>query len=408
MTDVSPEPSPQVQRDPALPVEPASESTPERPDESQGILVAQRPPAPSELDVKIGRLRELLDERKLEGLLLRRAANFAWATCGATASVDVADTFGQASLLVTRTAQYVITDNIEARRLHEEEHLSDQGWEFHIVPWHEQDGSIPELVGGMAIGSDSGVAATTDLQREIAGLRCTLLPEEIRRFRAICRLAAEAIDGAILSIHPGLTENFIAGLLAREALSRGLEPIVHLVGTDERAMQYRHALPTEKRLQKYAMLVLCARKQGLVASLTRAVYFGRLPDDLRKKEGAVAHVDAHFIAATRPGRRLSQIFHEGMQAYQYYGYPGEWKNHHQGGLAGYLPREIVATLDTEQEVAVGQVYAWNPSIEGTKSEDSILVREQDNEVLTTIPRWPVIRVNLRGQTIDRPRILEIA
>jgi hypothetical protein len=81
--------------------------------------------------------------------------------------------------------------------------------------------------------------------------------------------------------------------------------------------------------------------------------------------------------------------------------------HHQGGLAGYAPREIVATPEAVDEVAVGQVYAWNPSIAGTKSEDTILVGEQENEVLTSIPAWPVTRVMVNDRTIRRPAILEV-
>ena len=52
-------------------------------------------------------------------LLLRREASFAWATCGATSHVNLADSHGTASLLFTPKARYVITNNIEAARLQE-------------------------------------------------------------------------------------------------------------------------------------------------------------------------------------------------------------------------------------------------------------------------------------------------
>ena len=58
-------------------------------------------------------------------------------------------------------------------------------------------------------------------------------------------------------------------------------------------------------------------------------------------------------------------------------------------------------------VSAGQVYAWNPSITGTKSEDTILVGEKENEVLTSIDGWPTISVTVDGQTFERPAILEI-
>ena len=361
----------------------------------------------SELMVKLERIQNVLDGQGLNALLLRREADFAWATCGAASHVNLADAYGAASVLITPRGRYIITNNIEAARLQEEEHLTDQGWEFRSEPWYEADGAVDELTQGMQLAADFAYPGARNIQEEMARLRAALVPEEAERFRLLCRSCAEAVDSAILSIRPGLTEYQIAGMLAREAWSRGVEPIVNLVGTDERISRFRHPLPTEKRLEKYVMLVLCGRKGGLVASITRLAYFGTLPDELRVKSRAVAQVDAHFIAATRPGTRLCDIFREAMDCYNLYGFPGEWQLHHQGGLAGYEPREIIATPDLECEVSVGQVYAWNPSITGTKSEDTILVGETQNEILTAIPRWPAIKVNLRGQSIERPLSLEI-
>jgi antitoxin VapB len=137
------------------------------------------------------------------------------------------------------------------------------------------------------------------------------------------------------------------------------------------------------------------------------VHFGRLPDDLRRKADAVARLDAAFIAATRPGVKLKEIFIAGIGAYARAGYPDEWTLHHQGGVAGYEPREFFATPTATFEVASRQVYAWNPSITGAKSEDSILVNEAGFEVLTRIDGWPMLVINQDGKTIERPAILEL-
>jgi antitoxin VapB len=53
-----------------------------------------------------------------------------------------------------------------------------------------------------------------------------------------------------------------------------------------------------------------------------------------------------------------------------------------------------------------QAYAWNPSITGTKSEDTMLVGDDGNEVITAMPGWPTIELKLDGKTIQRPAILE--
>jgi Xaa-Pro aminopeptidase len=160
-------------------------------------------------------------------------------------------------------------------------------------------------------------------------------------------------------------------------------------------------------LDRYTMLILCGRKWGLVCSITRLIYFGRLPDELRAKAEAVAHVDARFITSTRPGRELRDVFHQAAQVYREQGFADEWQLHHQGGPAGYEPREFIVTPTTTDIVSVGQVFAWNPSITGVKSEDTILVGADKNEVLTSIFDWPTVKVQLDGQEIERPAILEL-
>ena len=93
--------------------------------------------------------------------------------------------------------------------------------------------------------------------------------------------------------------------------------------------------------------------------------------------------------------------------YRETGFADEWQLHHQGGPAGYEPREFVGTPTVTDPVTVGQAYAWNPSITGAKSEDTFLVGPNGNEVITTIPGWPMLSIDIDGQTIPRPAILEI-
>ncbi len=361
----------------------------------------------SESAVKTRRLQSLLERHQVDAVLLRQAANFAWLTGGAASYVNTAATNGAASLLITPFGRYVITDNIEATRLKREEQLEDQGWEFRTAPWFEADEAVFELTRSCHLGADHAYPGAVDLSAEFPRLRVQLTPEEGQRFRQLGRLCADAMDEAIRSLHTGMTEYEIAGALADSVERRGVLPTVNLIATDERIFRFRHPLPTGKRLERYAMLILCGRMQGLVCSLTRLVHFGRLPDDLRRKAEAVARIDAGYIAATRPGRRLSDIFEEGTQAYRRQGFADEWRLHHQGGPAGYEPREFIVTPTTDDAVSLGQAYAWNPSITGVKSEDTILVGAAGNEVLTSIPGWPTVKVDFPGSAIDRPAIMEV-
>jgi len=359
-----------------------------------------------EFEIKHERIKTLLDEQGLDALLLQRVSSFAWATCGAASYVNTASTVGEASLLITPAERYLITNNIEATRLEHEEKLKEQGWEFRIAPWHEKNDEIKRLTDGYKVGADLP-PFSADLSAELARMRSHLTDEEGERFRTLGCLCAEAMNAAAHSLHRGETEYEIAGHLAAESEKRGVQVVVNFIATDERIFKYRHPLPTEKTLDRYAMLVLCGRKYGLVCSITRFVHFGSLPDEIQKKAEAVARVDAAMLSATRPGKTLGEIFQTAVDTYAEVGYPDEWQLHHQGGSAGYEPREVVASPGATDLVHAGQVYAWNPSITGTKSEDTVIVNEGDNEVLTTIEGWPMLGIEVNGREVKRPAILEI-
>jgi Xaa-Pro aminopeptidase len=360
----------------------------------------------SELENKLLRIRAVLNENALDALLLRRADNFAWATCGAASHINLASTLGAASLLITPTARYLITDNIEAPRMEQEEGLQAQGWGFRVSQWHADNDALPGLIKDLKVGADFSLPGTMDLSTQIASLRACLTPEEGDRFRELGRCCASAMNVAARAIRPGMTELEIAAGLASQAWCRGIEPTVNLIATDERIFRFRHPLPTGRKMDRYAMLVLCGRRWGLVCSITRLVHFGPLPEELRRKAEAVARIDAEMIAATRPHRTIRDVLRKAQDTYAAVGFSDEWRLHHQGGLAGYAPREVIATPSSTQPILLGQVYAWNPSISGVKSEDTILVGEQNNEIITEMQDWPTIQVQADNQTVQRPAILE--
>ncbi len=360
-----------------------------------------------ELNSKISKVEQLLADHDLDVLLVQRVTNFAWLTCGGASFVNTADDSGVASLLITPHSRYLITNNIEAPRFQREERLEEQGWDFEVTHWYQTRDVVDELIKGLSLGTDGLHPHGEDLNNEIIHLRANLLPAEQDRFRGLCGGCAQAMKAAIDSIQPGMTEYDISAILAQETHRREILPIVNLIATDQRIYSFRHPLPTAKKLDRYAMLVLCGRKNGLVASITRLVHFGPLPDEILRKSEAVAAIDATFFAATRPGQSLASIFKRAQAKYAEVGFPDEWQLHHQGGPAGYAPREAIATITSDWIVREGQAFAWNPSITGIKSEDTILVNKDGNENMTEINGWPEITVEVDRQIISRPAILEV-
>jgi antitoxin VapB len=360
----------------------------------------------SELQTKLERIRSLLDAYQMDALWLRLASSFAWATGGKSAYINTASSNGLASLLITRDRRYVITNNIEKPRIGQEEGLEAEGWEFLAPEWHTGADPLPDLIGGLKVAADGCAPGMLDVSGPMARLRANLLPAEIERFRSLGRLCGDAMNSAARAVKPGMSEHEIAALLAFEAENRGVQAIVNLIATDERIFRYRHPLPTDKKLDRYAMVVMCGRKWGLVCSVTRLVHFGPLPSELQRKQAALAVVDATYMAGTRPNTKLGDIVAQAQATYALGGFADEWRLHHQGGPVGYEAREYLGTPGSEDEVREGQVYAWNPSITGTKMEDTVLVGAEGNVVLTAIPGWPTIPVEIGGQVYERPAILE--
>jgi len=355
-----------------------------------------------EFQIKLSTMRLLLDKHGVDGLLLRRVSSFAWATCGAASYVNTATTEGAASLQVTRDHCYLATNNIEAPRLEQESGLAGQCWEFRISHWTSPMTELNKLTAGLNLIADVPFGGAKEVSPEVSRLRANLTPAEGERFRLLGQLCAQSMDSAARAVHPQMTEYEIAALLGAETQQRCVQPIVNLIATDERIYKYRHPLPTEKKLEKCALLVLSGRRWGLVCSISRLVHFGPIPAVVQKRILATARVNAALIANTRPFRSLHDVFQVGQREYEATGFADEWRFHHQGGAVGYEPREFLGLPGSTDLVSVGQAYAWNPTIAGAKIEDTILVGPQGNEILTTMPNWPVISIKIPEQGIEIP------
>ncbi len=358
-----------------------------------------------EYAIKRERLQRLMAERGVDAILLARAANIAWLSGGKRAYIDTSSEQGVAQLLVTGDGRYVLTNNIEAERLRGEEGFSD--WEILADSWYAPGGHLQRLTQGLRLGADGPGPDNVDLSADLIALRAPLTAPEIARYRSLGHDAGAALAAVARRIRPGMTEYAIAGQMAAAAYEIGAVPIVALVACDERLMTIRHPLPTGARLERTAMLVLCARRDGLIANLTRLIHVGPVSEDMQRRVRAVAAIDARAIQATRPGARVSDIFATIQRAYADAGFANEWQHHHQGGACSYNSRDYFATPDSSDVVQAPQAFAWNPSVPGAKSEDTVLITADGYEVLTPSPNWPMIAVDVDGRRVERPGVLEL-
>jgi Xaa-Pro dipeptidase len=361
-----------------------------------------------EIKEKERRVREFLKSKGLKGLILKRQANFSWMTCGGLNLVGIATEMGAISLLITDNSKFVISNNIEAPRMIEEEGLEKQGFVIKTFPWFEdQEVSIvKELIGEGPLGSDIPFPNAQMLAEDVARLRYSLTPEEQKRYRWLGKRVSIALEKTMMKTKKGEKESAVVGRLCKELWKDRIDPITLMSAADDRISNFRHPIPTEKRIEKYLMVSVNARKWGLIVSLTRFVHFGKLPEELRRKYEANVFIDCTMMAHTRPGIPAKGVLQKGIDAYQEKGYPEEWKLHHQGGSIGYTGRDYRVHFKSPDIIQENQAFTWNPSITGTKSEDTILATSKGPEMITHPILYPTLSLSIAGISFLRPAILE--
>ena len=377
----------------------------------------------SELETKVARVRAFCAANGLAGALLRRRASFAWLTCGGNSTVERSVEGGVADLLVTSERLFVVASEIERYRIVEEElgravgegagALSgglDHGCAFELVtyPWGDrsQAEALEGLRAGRRMAADCAVEGFEERAADLAALRFVLTPEERERVRRSAQETARHLEAVCRALEPGMTEYEAAARVMAGCVAAGGDAPVALVAFDGRIHAYRHPAPTGRRLERRALLGLCAERGGLITSVSRVVSFGAPDADLARRHAACMRVNAAFLAATVPGALGSEVFARGVEAYAATGYPDEWRKHHQGGPLGYACRDWIADRSCRQAVNEHQLFSWNPTIAGTKVEDTVLVTAGGGlENLTDTPSWPRVAVAVEGKTFRCPDLL---
>ena len=346
---------------------------------------------------KRARIKALLEARGLDAVVLRKGANVAW-IIGGRAHIPTTLELSCMDVIVYRDRIVVVTNKIEAPRLQAEELSGDE--ELVIVNWFE--GRDAQLPTGPTIGIDGPDPDRVNLASEIETLRRNLNQEEVSRLRAISNDASEALNQAMNVIEPTDSEVDVAGEIAEQLWQRNLEPVVLLVAGEERIRKYRHPLPTNSEIGGLVMGVICARRKGLIASISRIVKFGDISSEITDNYDRLLKVEAAFLKETKPGKTFAEVFKAGEREYAIQGFAkDEWTKHHQGGPTGYLPRDYPVHEKTVQLINENNAIAWNPSAEGLKVEDTLITTANGIEILTLGSGWPTVEVDGRL----RPAIL---
>jgi antitoxin VapB len=369
-----------------------------------------------EITAKTARVVEMLLQNNLGGVLISSQPNFSWLTAGSSNGIDMSREAGAGALLVRDDGKrFVLANRIEMPRLVDEE-LADEGFEPVEFSWEAEKASpgflatqaLGLLSKGATLGSDVDAGpAALPVEASLARCRFQLTTAELERFRMLASEAAQAVGKLARTLTPGETEREVARRLADVLAVHNIRAVVNLVAADERIQKYRHPVPTDRRWEKVLMMVVCARRGGMIASFTRIVCSGAIPDELQRHTLAAARVNAQLLAATRPGVSGADLFKLAADTYANEGFAGEEHLHHQGGATGYRTRDWLAYPACTERVQTNQLFAWNPSVTGTKVEETCISSADGAEVLTTTPAWPQLPFVVEGREYFSPNVLSL-
>lgn len=362
-----------------------------------------------EFEIKKQRLTEYMCKNNIEAILLAKNSNYYWLMCGSRNKLVDYSELGASSLLFYNNRLFLITNNIEINRMIEEETNNFAFIEPIFYNWYENDGfekNIKKIVNLKKVFQDYPLLKSANLLgKDFDKLKYCLTSGEKERYIILGKKTAECMTDTIDCIQQKMSEFEVQALLSQKLITHGFMPWIILIASDQRIFKYRHPIPTAKRIDKYVMVAVGALKGGLIACCTRFLHFGEPDNHILKARDIISKIDSEMILSSRPGVKYSEIFQREVNNFNSYGLKDEWQNHHQGGPLGYEGRYFLVNYKTDSIIEENNAIAWNPSMYGYKSEDTIVVEKDENKIITYDKRWPMIKVDTEFGSIERPDIL---
>lgn len=361
-----------------------------------------------EIEIKHDRIRNLFYEKKIKGLLLAKQSNFQWLTGGKENNICNNEDVSLVYLLITKDKRYLVASNSDALRVMEEE-LARLGFELMIYNWFNQNvfNAVEKVVSLKDVGGDFMDSKIINLDREIVMLRMDMTDFEIERFKNLCKEYSNLLTDFCVNLKPGISEKKIAANLNYECSKKGIRTPVLMVGSDERVFKYRHPTATDKLVDKYILIAAVVEREGIHLNISRSVYFGKAPDELKLKQNLVNFIISNYYSYSKPGISLGELLEAGGKAYSAIGFGGEWENHTQGCISGYRPAEFLCLSGSKIKIKNNFILGWNPTIRGVKAEDSTLIYNGEAIQFSIDKRWPYEEVEVEGNKYLRPDILEL-
>lgn len=362
--------------------------------------LADDPRVRAAAEVKVQKLRDWMEARHLEAVLLSRRDNFAWLTVGGDNHVLKPTEVGVGHLLITPNKKFLLAYTMDGERILNEE-IPGQGYELVTVRWYEDEPRLKAVsLAGKRIAADTAIPDTEDCSLELSRMHSPLDSIELLRYRWLGYQTGVALEETAQWVQPGMTEQEVACQITINLVSRGMDVDVLLVGSDDRMEHVRHVIPSPKKIEQYILFNPTSRRWGLHANISRCVSFGRPKEVLEKRFRAAMEIEAKILEALTPGLSFAQLLQSQKNWYAELGYPDEWRNHFQGGTTGYVISDANLGL-TEERVMDCQAFDYFVTLPGVMVEELVILDNQP-EIASLGREWPSTTYSCRDREISLP------
>jgi Xaa-Pro aminopeptidase len=234
------------------------------------------------------------------------------------------------------------------------------------------------------------------VDEELVPLRLYKTPEEIEAIGQACALSVECFSHLDTWIRVGMTELHVAWEIERFFRANGAEGLAFdtIVLAGARAAM-PHGRPSDAIVERGNVLLIdfgCT-VDGYRSDMTRTLFVGDVPDDVRRYHDAVREAQALAMAGLRPGVNgqevdavaRERIAREGVEPYGHgLGHGIGLETHEPPQLRQSKPYTLEAGMVFSVEPGI-----YLPGVTGIRIEDIVALEETGPRLLTHSPREPI-------------------
>ncbi|HEY8171383.1 MAG TPA: Xaa-Pro peptidase family protein [Candidatus Limnocylindria bacterium] len=361
-------------------------------------------------DARLAVLRSLLDERSLDAVLLSRSASKRYFSGFRLTDADGPTSGWSGTLLVTRDANLILADS----RYSEQASIEAPAWDL-VLTTGPMATDLPPLLldrGVASLGMEARIVAHADwaalseaapglelhaIDDELVPLRIRKTPEEVDAIGRACTLTDACFSHLVEWLRPGMTERQVAWEIEGFFRDNGAEALAFdsIVLAGPRAAM-PHGRPSDATAEPGNVLLIDfgCMVDGYRSDMTRTLFVGDVPDDVRRYHDAVREAQSAAIDALAVGVNgqdidaiaRERIAREHVEAYGHGLGHGIGLETHE---APSIRRSVAYTLEAGMVFSV-EPGIYLPGVTGIRIEDIVVLESSGPRLLTSSPREPIV------------------